>query len=484
MTSPVDALLASLNAALERKKFHTVDFFEPYPKQLEFFRLGATKKERLLRAGNQLGKTYAGAAEMAYHLTGQYPTWWEGRRFDHPIRAWCAGVKSILVRDGPQKLLCGTPGVIDDFGTGFIPKPSFADKPSLSRGVTDAFDTIQVKHYTNGVYDGISTLTFKSYEEGREKFQSTTLDLIWCDEEPPADIYSECLARLTATNGSIYITFTPLKGRSVVVQRFLTEADIHRSDTVITIYDVKHILDPAAEIAKYPAHERDARVMGTPMMGEGRIFPIDEAAIAEDAIPGDRIPPFWTKLWGIDFGISHPFAAVLILWDRDNDVIHVHSALRIKDAIPLQHAAMMKPIGAMVKVAWPADGDNREHSTGKTLADAYKQQGLLMLPEHATWPDGTNSTEAGITDMHARMETGRFKVARHILNGDWGDEFRNYHRLKGEIVKLQDDLMSATRVAVMARRHGTTAILGYGNPRARTAELKPIADGVDFDLFS
>ena len=36
-------------------------FYEPYPKQIEFHNLGATKRERVLMAGNQLGKTLAAA---------------------------------------------------------------------------------------------------------------------------------------------------------------------------------------------------------------------------------------------------------------------------------------------------------------------------------------------------------------------------------------------------------------------------------------
>ena len=164
-------ILDTLEAAANLQRFRKIDFFQPYPKQKDFLRLGLTKRERLLMAGNQQGKTYCGAAETAYHLTGEYPEWWGGRVFTKPVSWWVCGETSVLVRDGPQKLLCGTPGVDDDFGTGLIPKESFADKPSLARGVTDAYDTIQVKHKTGGVTNrgGRNSSRLRSSAGGRMK---------------------------------------------------------------------------------------------------------------------------------------------------------------------------------------------------------------------------------------------------------------------------------------------------------------------------
>src|SRR5665213_586032 len=202
--------LTKLNSALQklaqRKKYWAIESFQPYDKQQEFFAFGATKRERLFMAGNQLGKTYAGACETTYHLTGIYPPWWTGRKWDRPVRAWAAGESSLLVRDTMQKLLCGEPGVDSAFGTGLIPRDLFVEKPSLARGVTDAFDTIQVRHVSGGV----SVLRFKSYEQGREKFQGETIDFFWGDEEPDEKIYAEMLTRITATKGMGFITFTPL----------------------------------------------------------------------------------------------------------------------------------------------------------------------------------------------------------------------------------------------------------------------------------
>src|SRR5438477_12976997 len=77
--------------------------------------------------------------------------------------------------------------------------------------------------------------------------------------------------------------------------------------------------------------------------------------------------------------------------------------------------------------------------------------GINRLPEHATHEQGGTGVEAGVMDMIERMQTGRFKVFRGLA--DWFEEFRLYHRKDGLIVKLTDDLISATRYALMMRRY-------------------------------
>lgn len=468
--------LALLQDLKRRRTYRAFDFFEPYKKQIEFFDLGVTKTERMFTAGNQLGKTHPGAFEATCHLTGEYPEWWMGRRWDRPTRGWLCGETSLATRDTIQKKLCGEPGVNDAFGTGMIPRDAFADKPSLARGVTDAYDTIQVKHKSGGISVG----RFKSYEQGRTKFQGETLDFIWDDEECPMEIYSEQLARITATNGMIYTTFTSLKGATSIVERFMSENSIDRAYVTMTIDDVigephGHIKkeDRAKIIAKYQPWEVDARVFGGILRGEGRVFRHLEALISEEAI--SNIPPHWRKIWGIDFGINHPFAAVLLAWDVDLDVIHVVATVRMKDALPIIHAAAMKPIGAGVPVAWPQDGTQRRDD-GKPLSSQYKTHGLHMLDEHATHADGSISTEAGIMEMDARMATGRLKIAAHLA--DWWEEYRNYHRKDGLIVKEKDDLMSATRIGVMMRRRALAIPLGAHGRNRKRAEF---ATGVDTD---
>lgn len=205
-----------LDEKQRRKRENRLTDYWPYQKQCKFHEAGRVNRERLLMAGNQLGKTFCGAAEVAMHLTGLYPDWWDGRRWDRPTRWWAGSKTGEVTRDGVQRYLVGEPKDESQWGTGMIPKAHLIDW-GRRQGIADALDNCTVKH-TSG---GTSTLGFKSYDQGRQKWQSETLDGCWFDEEPPEDIYMEGLTRTNATGGMTMITFTPLLGMSKVVSMFL-----------------------------------------------------------------------------------------------------------------------------------------------------------------------------------------------------------------------------------------------------------------------
>ena len=196
-----------------------------------------------------------------------------------------------------------------------------------------------------------------------------------------------------------------------------------------------------------PEYQRDARTKGIPVLGSGRIFAAPEEKIACE--PFD-VPRAWARITGIDFGIDHPFAAARCAWDRDNDVWYVTATYRETDATPPIHAAALRPWGTWVPIAWPHDGLNRDKGSGDQLAAQYRAHSLNMLHAHATHEAGGSGVEAGVLDMIERMQTGRFKVFRGLSG--WFEEYRLYHRRDGLIVKRADDLLSATRYALMMRR--------------------------------
>lgn len=400
-------------------------------------------------AGNQLGKTVAGAAETAMHLTGQYPDDWTGKRFDHPV-TWIAGSESAeLTRDGVQRLLVGPPDQDENWGTGFIPQAALASR-TRRMGVSNALDSVTVKH-TSG---GMSTLLLKSYDQGRSKWQANTVHGVWFDEEPPEDVYFEGITRTNATGGSIMVTFTPLKGMSAVVARYLLEESNDRKVITMTIEDADHYTpeERAKIIASYPPHEREARTKGIPTLGSGLIFPVMEEEIICAPI---SIPAIWPQVIGVDFGYDHPFGAARLAWDRDNDIIYVTANYRSRQSTPIIHAAAIKPWGDWIPVAWPHDGLQHDKGSGDQLAKLYRDQGLNMLAERATWPDGGNGVEAGIAEMLDRMLTGRWKVFSTCV--EWLEERRLYHRKDGKIVKERDDVLSASRYALMMLREAIVA---------------------------
>jgi phage terminase large subunit-like protein len=435
-----------------RARHNLLKHYKPYPKQAEFHAAGRDYRERLLLAGNQLGKTRSAAAEAAIHLTGRYPDWWRGRVFERPINAWVSGVTGESTRDNPQRWLYGPIGAP---GTGMIPKDAIADK-SPRRGLADALDTLIV-HFGGGgdVQAAQSQVGFKSYDQGREKWQGPTKDLIWFDEEPPEDIYTEGLTRTNVNLCPVMITFTPLQGMSNVVKRFLIDKPPSTCVVQMSIEEAEHYTPEqrAAIIAGYPVHEREARAKGIPTMGSGRVFPIDDALITCDPF---EVPQSWVQICGLDFGWDHPSAGVRIAWDRDSDTLYVIAAHRAREQTPVMFAGAVKPWGAWLPWAWPHDGLQHDKGSGEQLAQQYRAQGLNMLKERATFDDGTSGLEAGIAEMFDRMQTGRLKVFSHLA--EWLEEFRLYHRKNGLINKVNDDLMSATRYAIMMRRFAVTRL--------------------------
>lgn len=431
-----------------RRATNRLASYRPYPKQRQFHDLGAAKRERAFLAGNQLGKTLSAGCEYAMHLTGRYPDWWRGRRYDRPVVLWAGGITSESTRDNPQRILVGRP---NDLGTGTIPAADLdVDLLTWRRGVAEALDMVKVKHVSGGT----SLLMFKSYDQGREKWQGDTVDGVWLDEEPPADIYSEALTRTNATGGFVMFTATPLLGMTEVVGQFFPEPTTpDRALVQMTIDDVGHYSaeQRAKIVASYLPHEREARTKGIPILGSGRVFPVAEETIA---VPSFPIPPHWPVIAGMDFGYDHPFSAVALAWDRDSDCIYVIRAYKEREKTPIHHVAAIKPWGVWIPWAWPGDGLNTEKGTGEATKKGYEVGGLNMLPERATDADGSVSVEATLLEMLERLQTGRLKVFSHL--SDWFAEFRQYHRKDGKIVKQFDDLMDATRYALMMIRHAVT----------------------------
>jgi phage terminase large subunit-like protein len=401
-----------------------------------------------------LGKTWASAYEIAFHLTGLYPDWWDGYRWSRGVTGWAMGNSQEATRDTMQRLILGRPG---EWGTGTVPKNTFLGDPKRAGGaVSDAVDMLTVRHVSGGV----SRLYFKSYEKKREKLQGETLDFVAMDEEPPIDIYMECLTRTNATGGIVWITFTPLLGMSDVVGMFIpAPTSSERADICMTIYDVGHYTAEEREriVASYPAWERDARTMGVPSLGSGRVFPI-----AEDAIkckPFD-FPPYFKHICGIDFGWDHPTACAWIAIDREADIYYVYDVLKQRETTPDEIAPQILERGDWIPVAYPHDGLQHEKGSGIQLAQLYRDAGCNLLHEIAQFEatgdeEGRKtsrvSVEAGVVGMLDLMKAGKFKVFENLE--DWFSEFRLYHRKDGKIVKLGDDLMSATRYAYMMNRY-------------------------------
>lgn len=194
---------------------------DKYERHLEWLAAGAKYRERCAMMANRVGKTFGlGGYEVAAHLTGIYPDWWEGRRFDHPVSCWAAGDTYETTRDIIQLTLLGEVsfdgGRKKMDGRGIIPGYTLG-RNSWRSGVQDLVDTQVVSHISGGN----SYLGLKSYDQGRKAFQGTGRHIIWFDEEPPLEVYNEALIRTATVGGIVLLTFTPLQGMSEVVMSFM-----------------------------------------------------------------------------------------------------------------------------------------------------------------------------------------------------------------------------------------------------------------------
>lgn len=434
------------------------------PWQSQFHAAGASHKERMLLGANRPGKTEAPAAEIAMHLTGEYPDWWQGRRFHKPIEAWCCSPTNEVSRDVVQKKLLG--GLDDALGTGYIPKAKIVGKPQTRQcGISSVADRVRVRHVSGGT----SICAFKSYEQGWRKFQGTEPEVIWMDEEPDESdqqsrIFSECQTRLLTSHGIMMVTLTPLLGHTTLVNHFLKGGEGIYIDYA-TWDDAPHLLEDAKRQLRgsYPASEIETRTRGVPMMGEGRVFQTDEADIS---VMPFQIPEHWPRIKGIDFGVGHKSAYAEIAWDRDHDVIYVTRAWGKVCAVE-EHAGEINRHDPWVPVAWPHDGVNKEKS-GKRVKDLYLPYGVKMLGMSARYKNddgGSQPVEPIVLECDLRMRAGGFKVFKTCI--DFFDEYRLYHRKNGVINPVRDDVLKAVFYAVMMRRYAQVrGLVNYQPPPA------------------
>lgn len=463
--------LAELTARFKRELAENrITKYHPYQWQKDFHDAGKDHAERMLMAANRVGKTQSAACEVVYHLTGNYPEWWEGKRFEKPVLAWTGSPTNETSRDILQAELLG--GLGEELGSGWIPKRLLHGTPTTRQaGVKNVVDMFRVRHSSGG----ISTCYLKTYEQGWQKWQGTSPHVVWLDEEPDDyKIFSESQTRILTSGGIVLVTFTPLLGMTELVDHFMTGGDGIYLKTA-TWDDAPHLDEESKNRLRssYRAHERDARTKGIPMMGEGAVFPVSDDEIRIDPI---KIPGHWARIKGCDFGIDHPAAGCEIAWDRDLDIFYLIDCYRKKGETAAYHAAWFNKSNKFIPVSWPHDGMNREKSGGKTLAQHYRDHGVNMLSKSARYPrapgeegerGGSQPVEPIVDEVLEMMANGRFKVFSTL--SDFFEEKRSYHRKDGKIVANRDDIMKAVFYALMMRRYAV-APDSYGQRRSQAPQ--------------
>lgn len=432
---------------------------ELYKKHLDYFKAGAKYPIVVFQAANQIGKSTATLFETVCHLTGRYPPWWEGYRFNKPIKCWVVGYSSETVKKVLQAKLLGE---IGDLGSGLIPRKdleleSLTDAKKANTPITN----FRVKH-KSGEY---SSVEIKTYESGRKAFEGQAIDFIVLDEEPPIDVYAECTTRTITTGGQIRLSFTPLLGITKTITKLCKGGDWTPGEkspdvwlTNCTWWDVPHLTKEAIEreLRNTPEYLRDAKSKGIPQLNAGAVYPILEELVF---IPPREIPKHWKRAFALDFGWTKPTA---ILWgaiDPDDGKVYFYSEHYFKEKEPMFHAQAIKQRNESAGFEIPGCCD--PSGGGRSIADGKKAREIYDTSYKITMESADNSIAPGIMRVNDWFSNGKIRFFDTLVN--LRAEFRLYRWNDKQQLVGEDHLMDclkyfiATGVNIADNKGKTTA---------------------------
>jgi len=318
---------------------------------------------RWVFGGNRTGKTECGAMEAVWWALGTHPH----REIEGDTEGWVVSLSYAVGRDVAQAKVLKylPPHLIVDV----VMRSGKKDNPSA--GVID-FIAVRNK------FGGVSKIGFKSCDQGREKFQGTGLDWVWFDEEPPQDVYEECLLRTLDKGGVVWGTMTPLKGRTWLYERIYLGQGVTTSVHQMSWEDNPFLVK--SEVSRMEKElSRDAlesRKFGNFSEGEGMVFSelSDENVI--DPIPIDED---WQVVCAIDPGYVHPTAAVFVA--RAGENYYVIDDYSVAGKQVEEHARALQPIIAEHNAAVVIDSAaGQRNLNGPNVILQFQQNGVDVRP--------------------------------------------------------------------------------------------------------
>ena len=341
-------------------------------KQLAFHK--CKKRNRWVFGGNRSGKTECGAVECVYLARGVHPY----RMNKDGVFGWVVSLSQQVQRDVAQKKILHylDPAWIDDIVM------LAGKKGTPGAGI---IDQIRVRN----VFGGISVIGFKSCDQGREKFQGSSLDFVWFDEEPPRDIYEECRMRVFDRRGELFGTMTPLKGRTFLFDEIYMNG---RQDPEVWYEFMEWADNPfldKKEIARLGAalgeRELESRRFGRFCVEEGLVYPEFDERV--HVISPFSVPFEWQDTISIDPGLNNPLSAHWYCTDFDGNVYIVAEHYEAKRDIDY-HAAKIREISE--RIGWHTDGkgrlaalidsaaNQRTLASVKSVAELFYERGILV----------------------------------------------------------------------------------------------------------
>jgi phage terminase large subunit-like protein len=327
---------------LERRRIENpLKYIKQHNKQKEASESSAAIKT--LFWGNRVGKTEWGAQEVAQYAVADHPY----KALRPPYEIWCCCPSFDAQEETTQKKLLT-----------YIP-PKEIEHIDYLRG-----RIIKKMHLKNG-----NILSFKSYEQGREKFQGTGKRLIWFDEEPPRDIWEECFVRVEAGQDlDVLLTMTPIKGMTWVYD----DIYLNTGNPDLFVSEAGWDDNPWLTESQKQQMSRGLSANAIKVRREGKFVKRvglvcawwDRSAHLKDYESLDR---GWTWYEILDGGFSDPSAWLLCGVDNDNNV-HVVSGFRKKrlQAPQIKQLRDIKASGLTLTRGWI---DNDDPRLAKDLQD-------------------------------------------------------------------------------------------------------------------
>ncbi|MBQ5926581.1 MAG: terminase family protein [Clostridia bacterium] len=346
-----------------------------HKKQIAFHK--CKKRNRWVFGGNRSGKTECGAVECVYIARGIHPY----RKNKKDTAGWVVSLSAQVQRDVAQKKILHY--LRKDWIDDIVMLSGRKDSPE--GGV---IDFIRVKN----VFGGISIIGFKSCDQGREKFQGTSLDYVWFDEEPPKDIYDECRMRVFDKRGDIFGTMTPLKGLTFVYEEIYMN---RKNDPEVWYEFVEWADNPylsAAEIKMLEGcldeGQLQARRFGKFAASSGLVYPEFDESI--HVIEPFAVPKEWQDNISIDPGLNNPLSAHWYAVDFDDNVYVVYEHFVAGRDIDY-HASEIKRICGLL--GWKTDSKGRicalidsaakqkTLSGVKSVCELFYERDILVNPD-------------------------------------------------------------------------------------------------------
>lgn len=418
-----------------------------HAKQLEFHK--CPQRNRWVFGGNRSGKTECGAVEAVWMARGIHPY----RENRQSVSGWIVSLTYEVQRDVAQSKIL------------YYLNPDWIERIVMREGSKGSpscgiIDTIIIKN----VFGGLSRIGFKSCDQGREKFQGTSLDFVWFDEEPSYDIYEECRMRILDKKGDIFGTMTPLKGLTWVYDEIYLNTK--QSDDIwhITMeWADNPFLDPE-EVQKMSTclgeESLESRRYGRFCYSEGLVYPEFDPAV--HVIEPFDIPKDWQSNISIDPGLNNPLSCHFYYQDYDGNVYvgaehyekgkdidyHAEAILALARELDWKHN-----LSGMTEALIDSAAGQRTLASCKSVAELFFDRGIAVNTKV------NKELFAGIANVKAYFAARPprifiFKTCVNLIR-----ELKSYWWGKGDTpVKRDDHALDELRYYLMTKPANTPAI--------------------------